>query len=219
MMLYYWYLLFGKVSYGAHFDSNTNLILRAVPSFSFDERKVYKASHSHAGVEKAAYMCNWAYRLLWRDRASVGQDFRGVHKLYHGLFGDRPARCMVNDSSMECEGTSPESCQRFAGVRIIDQPLHDSSCPSSGCTQLFWDEQSYRSIKGARAVCIDQTDDDMLRYRAASGCTLVVSHVWSHGQGGRPEPQGGSGFNHCLHQRYASIAQAVDGYALHSSRS
>ncbi|KAJ9657032.1 hypothetical protein H2201_008320 [Coniosporium apollinis] len=35
-----------------------------------------------------------------------------------------------------------------------------------------------------------------------SSRTLAVSHVWAHGQGGRPE----SGINECLHKRYFSLA-------------
>lgn len=144
-----------------------------------------------------------------RDRASVGQDYRALYELYSELFGDRPARCMVNDSSIGCDGTAPDSCQRFAGARVKDQSAHDASCSKSKCSRLFWDELSYRSVNGARAVCLDKTDNKMLRYRLASGRTLAISHVWSHGQGGRPELEGGSGFNLCLHQRYVSIARAA----------
>ena len=46
-----------------------------------------------------------------------------------------------------------------------------------------------------------------LIYRQASANTLAISHVWSHGQGGRPEA--GHGFNHCLHRRYVSIARSL----------
>ncbi|MCJ1241106.1 hypothetical protein MMC14_009110 [Varicellaria rhodocarpa] len=40
---------------------------------------------------------------------------------------------------------------------------------------------------------------------------MAVSHVWSHGQGGRPEPwtpqtPEGTGFNSCLHRRYVDLA-------------
>jgi hypothetical protein len=40
---------------------------------------------------------------------------------------------------------------------------------------------------------------------------MAVSHVWSHGQGGRPDK---SGLNQCLHQRYCRIAesQGCDSY-------
>ena len=43
----------------------------------------------------------------------------------------------------------------------------------------------------------------MLTYCQAGTKTLAVSHVWSHGQGGRPE----DGLNLCLHYRYCQIAE------------
>ena len=36
--------------------------------------------------------------------------------------------------------------------------------------------------------------------------TIAISHVWSHGQGGRPE----DGMNQCLHERYKRIALLPD---------
>lgn len=56
-----------------------------------------------------------------------------------------------------------------------------------------------------RAVCIRSTNDKHIRYRQASNRTLAISHVWSHGQGGRPDA---TGFNSCLHQRYADLAKS-----------
>lgn len=77
---------------------------------------------------------------------------------------------------------------------------------------MVWDEASYRAVIGARAVSLDRTDPkgDFLRYCKASEKTMAISHVWSHGQGGRPE----AGLNGCLHRRYASIAssQGCDSY-------
>jgi hypothetical protein len=40
---------------------------------------------------------------------------------------------------------------------------------------------------------------------------MAVSHVWSHGQGGRPEDDPaneGTGLNSCLHDRYVRISKA-----------
>ena len=164
MMLYYWYQSYGQLRLGVYYHGNREMVLRAVPSRSFEQRNEHKAYSSQSRSEKVRYMCNWAYRLLWRDRASVGQDFRRFHEVYRELFGDRPARCIINDSINECTGTAPESRQRFTGARIVDQSAHDVSCLRSMCTPLFWDEQSYRSVQGARAVCLDGTDDKLLRY-------------------------------------------------------
>ena len=84
-----------------------------------------------------------------------------------------------------------------------DQSAHDRGC--TGCTSLFWDETSYRSTPGARAVSLEDTAGNKLRYREASDRTLTISHVWSHGQGGRPE----TGMNGCLHHRYRTIAMSM----------
>ncbi|KAI0897537.1 hypothetical protein F4806DRAFT_507962 [Annulohypoxylon nitens] len=52
--------------------------------------------------------------------------------------------------------------------------------------------------------------------RTANGSktTLAISHVWSHGQGGRPEQnpinKSQGGMNLCLHQRYSTLAKEMD---------
>ncbi|OAL19508.1 hypothetical protein AYO22_09670 [Fonsecaea multimorphosa] len=68
---------------------------------------------------------------------------------------------------------------------------------------LLWDETSYRSVSGARAVSITDSDGGYIRYCRASPQTIAVSHVWAHGAGGRPH----TGFNDCLHQRLVRIAR------------
>lgn len=62
------------------------------------------------------------------------------------------------------------------------------------------------SVVGTKAVCVNSTDDGNLRYCRASNQTIAISHVWSHGQGGRPD----YGFNVCLHRRYADLARSFD---------
>lgn len=93
---------------------------------------------------------------------------------------------------------------------MINQSAHDVSCPGS-CRKLSWDEDSFRSVQGAQAVCLGVTEE-ALQYTAVGEYNLAVSHVWSHGQGGRPEPRTpqmpeGSGFNSCLHRRYVDLAR------------
>ncbi len=98
----------------------------------------------------------------------------------------------------------------------MDQSAHDWKCQKD-CKRLYWDRQSFVSFVGPKAVCIESTCDKKLRYRSASNQTLAISHVWSHGQGGRSEyderhhDQGAvptvTGFNACLHRRYADLAR------------
>lgn len=150
--------------------------------------------------KKAQYMCSWAYELLRNDRACATADLRRFHWCYNSLFGGRHARC--KDGQQQCEGGSPENCQRFKGAAVSDQSAHDFDCDKS-CRRLFWDRTSFIEVSGAKAVCLTTTDDKQLRYCKASGKTLAISHVWSHGQGGRPDT---TGFNACLHHRYKKLA-------------
>lgn len=86
-----------------------------------------------------------------------------------------------------------DNCQRFKGQKIIDQSAHAGRAHQ--CEPLYWDERSYRGVDGARAVSLDeQPTDNQLVYCLASETTLAISHVWSHGQGGRPE-NSGTGLN------------------------
>ena len=102
-------------------------------------------------------------------------------------------------------------------MKIQDQSAHALPC-RGGCPRLYWDRSSYESVTGGRAVSIAHSTGSKLRYCAASYSTMAVSHVWSHGQGGRPEDPledgGGTGFNSCLHRRYSSIAasRGCDSY-------
>ena len=160
--------------------------------------KVDESSRS----SKAEYMCNWAFNLLQADPSARGQDFRTFHKRYRSLWGTRPARCNGN---MACSGLAASQCQRFVGAEILDQSAHDSLTAHT-CYRMYWEESSYRSVEGAKAVCIATSSADRLRYCPASTNTLVISHVWSHGQGGRPE----TGMNSCLHTRYSKLAKRLD---------
>lgn len=162
--------------------------------------------------EIPGYMCKWAFEFLRSDRAAVALDFRAFLERYRDVFGHLPPRCVMSAGgrTLQCEGSSPHTCMRFKGMKIEDQSAHTSSCSGAGqCRKLFWNEQSYRGQSGARAVNINDCDHDQLNYCIASGSTMTISHVWSHGQGGRPEipEQHGTGLNSCLHERYAKIAR------------
>ncbi|MCJ1454181.1 hypothetical protein MMC28_004532 [Mycoblastus sanguinarius] len=180
------------------------LILRG--TFPATGLSIQEMSRRSASVGKADYMCAWAFELLRSDPVCIGSDFRRFHQRYSEVFGTRPGRC-IPDAPVPCKGDHPDSCQRFKGMTIHDQSAHDCRC-SGDCQRLAWDERSYRSVSGARAVSIDEKfrAKNTLEYCEASDETLAISHVWSHGQGGRPEEP--NGFNRCLHDRYTSIAKA-----------
>ena len=199
LLLYFSILLAQHLQSGVDDEaSGTAYILQScspVPGMSVQE-----LSKRYASNEKSRYMCSWAFELLRSNPVCIGMDFRRFHLLYSKIFDDKSARCISNNATSACEGDHPHSCQRFVGMVIRDQSAHEPGC--TGCKSLMWDESSYRSTPGARAVSPKDTDDTKLRYRTASEKTLAISHVWSHGQGGRPE----TGMNHCLHKRFSTIA-------------
>ena len=168
-----------------------------VPGISIQEM-----SRRYARQAKSHYMCGWAFELLRNNPVCIGMDFRRFHKHFSNAFDRFPSRCTPN-MTISCEGNHPHACQRFVGMIIRDQSAHDEGC--TGCEKFIWDESSYRSTPGARAVSLEDMAENKLRYRTASNKTLAISHVWSHGQGGRPE----TGMNHCLHARHKSIAKSM----------
>ena len=159
-------------------------------------------SKRYAAVGKSHFMCTWAFELLRKNPVCISMDFRRFHQLHSNYFSHYPARCSSN-SKVSCKGDHPHSCQRFVGMVVKDQSAHDRGC--TGCERLIWDETSFRSVSGAKAVSLESNVGIRLRYQAASENTLAISHVWSHGQGGRPE----IGMNRCLHERYESIARTM----------
>lgn len=158
-------------------------------------------------VLKSEYMCNLAYQILHKSRSASLLDLRLFHMRFNDLFGGRPGRCY---NSKACDGTSPAKCQRIQGAVVLDQSQHDVSCGNhADCHLISWDDTSYTDLQGARAVSISLSNDSVqngIRYEEASTRTLAVSHVWSHGQGSRPE----KGLNACLHRRYCKIARDFD---------
>lgn len=201
-MLYFFMSLRKSLRHGLGLNETADRYL--LGSFPSPGLSIQEMSRRCAGSNKAKFMCSWAFELLRTDAVSVGLDFRRFHARYNQLFCNRPARCIL-DSLGPCDGKLPEHCQRFKGMAIEDQSMHLPECPRD-CTKVRWDEQSYRAVSGAKAVCVAETDcrSQRLRYCCASKETLAVSHVWTHGQGGRPE----DGMNSCLHRRYASIARS-----------
>ena len=204
-MIYFFTFVKGYLESGFGDHDGSFLVLRGMeisPGLSIQEM-----SRKYADLHKPHYMCGWAFELLRNNPICIGLDFRRFFFRYYKAFGDRPGRCLP-DHRASCKGDEPGNCQRFKGMRIENQSLHDDICQGN-CERLTWNEESYRSVPGARAVALGTSDSRKeLFYRQASANTLAISHVWSHGQGGRPEA--GHGFNHCLHRRYLSIARSLD---------
>lgn len=139
---------------------------------------IYELSRRFGGLAKPSYMCGWSFELLRTNPVCIGADFRRFHQHYDAAFGNYSAQCLVGQSHA-CKGDSPHSCQRFHGMVIKDQSAHDQSC-SGDCRQLIRDELSYRSLSGARVVCLKQSDgsaDESIQYCNASDQRLAISHV------------------------------------------
>ncbi|KAF8848519.1 hypothetical protein BDZ45DRAFT_810739 [Acephala macrosclerotiorum] len=148
-------------------------------------------------------LCPWAFQLLRNDGFSLCMDLRRVLDSYAILFGNHPPRCGSNPLDQRaCDGTGFEKCGRFVGAKVIRQSSHD--CALRDCSRLVWDKASYCAFS-TPVVSIQDTTGTQLKYANLSDKTLSISHVWSHGQGGRPE----TGFNTCLHYRYAKVAKAL----------
>lgn len=149
-------------------------------SFPSPGMTLTEMSKQNSGISKAAYMCGWNFELLRIKSFCIGADFRRFHQRYTSAFGKHTARCFVSQQ-IACKGESPRSCQRFHGMKIDDQSMHDEYC-SGSCTQLIWDESSYRRVSGPRAVRLKRSDHnacESIQYCNASERTLAISHVWS----------------------------------------
>lgn len=211
IMLFRWYVLGLHLQQGFDRLIQTAFSLRQYTDFKEPGEEI--EHELDAAHEVPQYMCKWAFRLLGSDRSAVCQDFRRLCAIFEEAFPGLRPRCVLKSTPvpLQCDGLSVENCQRFKGYKIGDQFAHSSDCLSlHSCRRLFWDENSYRRVNGARAVCIDESPaDERLIYCAASRDTLAISHVWSHGQGGRPEING-TGLNSCLHLRYCRIARQFE---------
>ncbi|KAL4777966.1 hypothetical protein BJX76DRAFT_367005 [Aspergillus varians] len=200
VLMQLWYDARKQMALGYVFERHNYLVSKAAP--------VVRPTRQMVEKFRPNYMCKWAFELLRSDLSSVTQDFRRLFQVYNAHFGNRAPRCNLTASEGSlriCDGKAPGNCQRFESGAVEDQSAHDFDCPGSACICLTWDEQSYMNLKGARAISLEGTDEKHLRYCSVSGETMAVSHVWSHGQGGRPEP----GFNICLHRRYTKLARAL----------
>ena len=203
-MLYFYRLVGGNVRFKFDDRQGQDMVLQGfnpVPDLSIQEM-----SKRFASTAKPAHMCGWAFELLRTSPCSIGSDFRNFFDRFSTAFGDREGRC-IPGQPISCKGDVADSCQRFKGMKIGNQSLHSGDCRDE-CSRLYWSRKSYISVPHARAVRLEDCGpQDRLTYCEASRSTLAISHVWSHGQGGRPES--GHGLNLCLHQRYVSIARSL----------
>ena len=177
-MIYFQSVATSFIVHGSSDGKFENLTLRG--TMPLPGVTIHEMSRQRASLEKPAYMCGWNFELLRTNSVCIGADFRRFHQRYNTAFGNYPARCLPGQLNA-CKGDSPKNCRRFQGMAIEDQSAHDQTC-SRNCRQLIWDETSYRSLSGARAVSIAQTEScssETWQYCNASDQTLAISHVWS----------------------------------------
>lgn len=196
IMLHFHYVIGVQLSHGYSSAWNSFLAVRGIHELMFLSREDYRGSHTD-------YLCNWAFEILRRSRTSVGLDFRHMISRFDSQFRELDGRC-TPDSTHSCQGGQLESCQRFTGAETAAQSAHSLSCDRN-CKRIVWSASSYLNCAKPAAVAADD-GSTTLTYLPVASHTLAISHVWSHGQGGRPE----SGINSCLHQRYCRLARQFE---------
>lgn len=195
-MLFFYYIIGVQINRGTQDDFAKFLAIRGV-------RRLDDIGSNGAdyGVSNA-YMCSWAFQILRTNRSALAQDFRQLLSRFDHHFKNRPGRCM-GSAKGNCGDDDGSVCRRFIDSEHNSQSVHDKQCDMT-CTRKTWNENSYFRLRDGRAVDIYQ-DSNMLEYTIADSQTLAISHVWSHGQGGRPE----TGINSCLHKRYYQLAKML----------
>ena len=196
VMLYFYYVIGVQLEHGYSSTWNALLAVRGIKRLDYLDAEDYKRGSTD-------YLCGWAFELLRISRSSLGLDFRTMIDRFNDHFGERTGRC-INDSDSTCDGEQPESCHRFTGEETKAQSAHSATCDRH-CRKIMWSETSYKQSASPRAVVANK-NQDILQYCKSASRTLAISHVWSHGQGGRPE----DGINRCLHERYCVLAERLD---------
>lgn len=198
-LLFFWYILGRKLEYG--YDDEWEQLLALRGTRTFMDPKIRAMFYGWKN-ERVPYMCSWAFELLKSDRAGSLLDFRHFHKRFADLHSRRKQRCQW-DSDDPCHGGHPLSCGRFLDKRLVadEQSVHGLH-QGAPCTRLVWSRESYVSVRGPVAVST-RTKAGVVLYTQSSASTMAISHVWSHGHGGRPD----TGMNMCLHARFSRIAE------------
>ncbi|KAG7137972.1 hypothetical protein HYQ45_004826 [Verticillium longisporum] len=186
----------------------------SVPSIEDDryDRAVDAVPGARAMLDGPRSMCKWALRLLRSDRPAGALDYRRFLARFAEQHGTKPARCLFGKDET-CKGDHPTECGRFKDDRLVlgDQSVHAQGCAPGRCRKLVWDRGSYVAVRGPVAVAAEPSlDGRHVAYRPAKASTMAISHVWSHGHGGRPD----TGINTCLHARFSRLARrhGCDGY-------
>lgn len=198
LMLLFWYILGEQLNSG--FDDKWNEIL-AVRGMPLLTHPSIRATLYGWDDRSSPYMCRWAFELLRTHRASIGLDFRDFHQRFAELHGNKPQRCSFEGNS-PCNGAHPLDCGRFQDKRLVlkEQSIHYGH--EGACEKVTWDESSYLSVSGPTAVSL-ALKSGRAQYTNATGRTMAISHVWSHGRGGRPH----EGMNRCLHDQFVFLAE------------
>ena len=194
--------LFAIVSRGVHIGFSSFDAAEIVSrEFSIETQlSIHDMPQTYASQDRSDYMCAWAFENLAKEPCCIGADFRRFHERFKSAWGQQPGRCRNEQGELSyCRGMY---CRRLTGLKVEDQSSHDEGCDGT-CCRLVWDEKSYLSVEGTRAVDVTRTSTESgIQYCSASFRSLAISHVWSHGLGGRPE----DGINECLHKRYSKLA-------------
>ena len=131
-MIYFFTFVGAYLRSGFNDDEGHSLVLRGMelsPGLSIQEM-----SRRYADLHKPQYMCGWAFEILRNNPICIGLDFRRFFFRFSMAFGDRPGRCL-RDHRASCKGDEPGNCQRFKGMRIENQSLHDGVCQGD-CERL-----------------------------------------------------------------------------------
>ncbi|KAK8041742.1 hypothetical protein PG993_006265 [Apiospora rasikravindrae] len=204
LKLHLWYIVAHHVTAGYDAEWDRFLVLNH-QNYELHRRSTMLAK---TNMKIPRYMCNWAFRLLLYNRASVSLDFRQLFFRFRTFHDSKEARCIGNDPWNSCSGLHPLSCGRFQDKTLVlpEQSVHTDVCSLHSCYRMMWDIGSYDALHGcARAVRISKADEANtgVTYIGGSDRTMAISHVWSHGHGGRPS----TGMNRCLHDRFSDIAR------------
>ena len=175
VMLYFYYIIGVQLWHGPSPEWTALLAVKGVRRLNFIDSRIYRG-------DSTPYLCNWAFELLRGSRSSLALDFRLMISLFDGQFPGAKGRCMQG-SDEACKGDLPDSCHRFTGSEAKSQSAHAALC-NGNCVRIRWSESSYRDCPSPRAVLADQSQSS-LHYCRSSSNTMAISHVWSHGQGGR----------------------------------
>ncbi|KAG7100645.1 hypothetical protein HYQ44_019997 [Verticillium longisporum] len=127
-----------------------------------------------AALKKRPNMCGWMFELLRGDPKCTGLDFDLLHHRFSEAFRDKTPRCRA-DREAACSGNTWRDCLRFDRPEPANQTAHDQTTQHTPDNEeiLVWNETSYLSVDGARAVSIGLTDQELKAAVQTSASTDV----------------------------------------------